>query len=267
MLEQGIPANQNRRALAKTREMKTSTYIKTAFFKARFHVLLFLLILPFTTFSQQLKITDFIIFGGSGQCSGSTVCGVELGPTLNITGGAVGSYRLVKSTGGITLNGSIFSEGIVQLTNGNTIKGRITAKNISGLSGTTLSVGSNANITGNIDVNGNIVISGGTVSGKVTHPTGTTYSGPAPAGGNITGPPSLPGMPTLPEVTSFDPAGTTDITSIRPLLLVVIAILFLAVTRLLRFQVLVFTYSTPLKTPGMLTLSFLILRIVLIRIF
>ena len=63
------------------------------------------------------------------------------------------------------------------------------------MGGTILSIGPSATLAENIDVNGNIVIEAGTVSGKVTHPVGTSYSGPTPAGGNIIGVPQLPILP------------------------------------------------------------------------
>lgn len=66
-------------------------------------------------------------------------------------------------------------------------------------------------------MNGNVVVSGGTVSGRVTHPTGTTYTGPAPAGGNIVGVPAIPTLPALPVITTFPAAGTTNITTTQTL--------------------------------------------------
>lgn len=168
--------------------------------------------------AQQLPITDFVLFGGNGTCPGTGQtppqlpgCGVQLGSSTNIQGGAIGSFRLVKSTGNTTLNTNIHSGGTVQLANSNTVTGKITAANNAGLGGTILSVGSSANLGGNIDVNGNIVIGGGTVTGKVTHPSGTTYSGPAPAGGNITGPLSLPILPAMPAINTFPTIPTNAI--------------------------------------------------------
>ena len=51
------------------------------------------------------------------------------------------------------------------------------------------------------------------VSGKVTHPAGTTYTGPLPGGGNITGTPALPVLPAMPAITSFPAFGSTNITA------------------------------------------------------
>jgi hypothetical protein len=86
----------------------------------------------------------------------------------------VGSYKLVQTTGKVSVTSNIFSGGIVNLANGNTIGGKITAANNPVSAGTILNVGSSAQLNGNIDVQGNIVVSGGTVVGKVTHPSATT---------------------------------------------------------------------------------------------
>ena len=155
--------------------------------------------------AQQLKISDFVLFGGKA--------GVEISSSTNIQGGAIGSDTIVKTTGNSTLNTNIYSGGTVQLNNSNIVTGKITAANSKALTGTILSVGSSANIGGNIDINGNIVIGGGIVSGKVTHPAGTTYNGPIPVGGNIIGIPTLPVLPVMPTITIFPSAGSANITS------------------------------------------------------
>ncbi|MFM2326370.1 MAG: hypothetical protein RIR31_572, partial [Bacteroidota bacterium] len=159
----------------------------------------------------QTTISNFVIFGGTssvlpGQTAPSSPgYAVQLGSSSNIQGGAVGSYKLIKSTGSSTINANVYSGGIIQLANSNIVSGKLSAANSASQSGTILSVGSSTNISGNIDVKGNIVIGGGTVSGKVTHPAGTTYSGPAPAGGNITGTPTLAVLPAMPAITNFPP--------------------------------------------------------------
>jgi hypothetical protein len=168
----------------------------------------------------QLKITDFVLFGGRGTIpQGTTLttpvapgyC-VQLGSSSNIISGAVGSYTLIKSTGNTIIGGSIYSGGTINLTNNNNVGGSITAANGSKLSGTIFQMGSNASIKGNVDINGNITIGSGTVQGKVTHSAGTTYSGPIPAGGNISGTPALPVLPQMPPITTFT-GGTLSITT------------------------------------------------------
>jgi Subtilase family/Secretion system C-terminal sorting domain/MBG domain (YGX type) len=167
--------------------------------------------------AQQLTISDFAMFSGNGG-AGTTVpsspgYGVQIGSSITINGGSVGSYTLVQTTGNAAINANIYSGGKVSITNSNIVSGKIAAANSGALSGTILSVGSSATLGGNIDVNGNIVIGGGTVSGTVTHPPGTTYSGPAPAGGNVIGAPTLPTLPALPAITNFPAAGVTNITT------------------------------------------------------
>ena len=167
--------------------------------------------------AQVLQITDFVMFAGNGGPGttnpGPSGYGVIMGSSSTITGGSVGSYEKVQTTGGTSFYSNIYSGGTVDLTNGNTVTGRITAANSAGASGTILSVGSNSVLSGNIDINGNIVVQGGTVSGIVTHPLGTTYSGPAIGANDHVGTPSLPTLPALPPVTVFPPAGATNITT------------------------------------------------------
>ena len=66
----------------------------------------FVLLLIAGTASAQLNIRDFVLFGGNGNCpsSGQTTplfpgCGVQIGTSGSVTGGKIGSYSLVKTTG------------------------------------------------------------------------------------------------------------------------------------------------------------------------
>lgn len=172
-----------------------------------------------TLFAQQTQITDYVIFGGK-QAQGQTApaapgYGVQLGSSTNIQGGLIGSYYLFKTTGNGTFGTNIFSGGIIQLANSNVVNGRLAARNDSSLGGTIISVGSSTNISGNIDAKGNIVVVGGTVSGRVTHPFGTTYSGPVPGGGDSIGTPNLPTLPVMPVIRTFSDTlpGSPNITN------------------------------------------------------
>ena len=158
---------------------------------------------------QQLKISDFTLFGGPNG-TGTTL----IGSSITINNGAVGGTKLVQTTGNATINAHIHSGDKVIITNSNVIKGKITAANSSGSAGNILSVGSSASITGNIDVNGNINIGGGSVTGIVTLPAGKTYVGPAPSGGTVFGTPAIPILPVMPAERSFPAAGTTLATNI-----------------------------------------------------
>ncbi|HMG93503.1 MAG TPA: polymer-forming cytoskeletal protein, partial [Chryseolinea sp.] len=156
---------------------------------------------------EQLEMSRFVIFSGVGL-QGSTVptgpgYGVQLGSSANIVGGSIGSLKLVKTTGNANVTGNIFSKGTIVLANGAKVTGRLAASNLPKVGGTILSAGSNANFGGNIDVNGNIVIGGGIVAGKVTHPDGTTYVGPAPGLGEFKLLPTLPDYPGLPHIATF----------------------------------------------------------------
>src|SRR5215831_15710 len=122
------------------------------------------IIAPFFLSAQQLKITDFVIFAGNGNCA---TCTVSIGPTSSVTGGSIGSSKLVQTIGSSNIiSSNIYSAGTAILTTNNKVTGRITAANSASLGGTILSVGTGAQLLGNIDVNGNIVVAGGTVSGK-----------------------------------------------------------------------------------------------------
>jgi Subtilase family. len=171
--------------------------------------------------AQQLKIYDFALFAGNGgpgtSAAPSPGYGVQIGSSITINGGSVGSYKLVQSTGNASINANIYSGGTVSITNSNIVNGNIAARNSDSLTGPIISFGSSAQITGNMDGNGNIVVGGGFVNGTVTHPTGTTYSGPVPTGGNIIGTPNLPTLPTLPAITSFPAAGATNVSSTQTL--------------------------------------------------
>ncbi|HOS48933.1 MAG TPA: S8 family serine peptidase, partial [Bacteroidia bacterium] len=168
----------------------------------------------------QLAITNYVLFSGNGTVPGATSSvpaspgyAVQLFSSTTINGGWIGSNVLVKSTGSSTMTGSIRSGGTVVLANSNTIGGGIVANNNGLQTGTSISVGSSAKISGNINANGNIVVSRGKVFGSVTHPTGTTYTGPTPSLGNIIGTPTLPAIPSLPTPAVFPSAGATNITT------------------------------------------------------
>lgn len=189
--------------------------------------LLFLFLLPAAVvIAQQVpqpKMSDFVLFSGAGG-PGTATCyspgyAVQIGSGSTVSGGTIGSLKLIYTTGPVTVTGNVFSNGTIVLANSNVVKGNIAASNAFSASGTILSVGNNANLglsTANtIDVKGKIVVAGGTVKSKVTHPAGTTYTGPAPAGGNITGTPVLPTFPALPPVTPFPAYSNTDITSTK----------------------------------------------------
>lgn len=156
----------------------------------------------------QLTLDSFVMFSGPNG-TGTTL----IGSSITINGGSVGARKLVQTTGNATINANIYSGDKVVITNSNIINGRITAANSSASTGNILTVGSSTSISGNIDVNGNVVIGGGTVSGTVTVPVGSTYSGPAPAGGTVFGPPSLPALPVMPDPTPF-PAMTPGLPNI-----------------------------------------------------
>jgi len=170
---------------------------------------------------QQLQMSDFVLFGGSGDCPDGQGqipppdpgCAVQIGSNSTVTNGAIGSYSLVKTLAVVNVSANIHSDGSVIISDWNTINGNITAANSVGAGDAILQAGKLSTLNGNLDINGDITIESGSVGGIVTHPAGTIYSGPVPVGGEIIGAPSLPILPQLPTITSFPPAGNTDITS------------------------------------------------------
>jgi hypothetical protein len=175
--------------------------------KGCLRVIIYFLLLcmaPQIAAAQQLKIADFVLFGGAPGQGG----GVILNSSTNVNSGAIGSYTNIQSTGNSAMGGNLHSGGTINLTNSNTIGGNITVANSAAVTALALQVGSSAAISGNIDVKGNTLIGGGTVRGIVTHPAGTTYSGPVPLGGNVIGVPVIPTLPPMPAINPFPAAGT-----------------------------------------------------------
>src|SRR6476660_2226265 len=86
---------------------------------------------------------------------------LEISSSTTVTGGAIASKSLIRTTGNSILSTKIQSGGRLELNNGNTVDSVITVANTQQLSGTIMQVGSNAVLKNKIDVKGNIVISGG----------------------------------------------------------------------------------------------------------
>ncbi|GAC1573541.1 MAG: hypothetical protein NVS3B23_09700 [Candidatus Saccharimonadales bacterium] len=183
-------------------------------------------ILPMFAISQQLKITDFVILGGNGNCpvnlrqndddNDNVGCSVLFGNGSIILGGYVGSSKLIKADESFYLRGNLFSVGTLSLDESANIKGRISVANAGNSKENILSISRNANITGDIDVLGNILIGRNSVlNGKITHPTGTLYTGPTPLrpGGVYIGTPSMPMLPSMPIVNNLAPSTSINITT------------------------------------------------------
>ena len=170
--------------------------------------------------SQQLSIRDFVLFGGGPNCpvpsqvnSNFPGCGVQIGTSGTVLGGKIGSYKLVKSTGTASFTADIHSAQKIELGNSNTVVGNIFAGTQTPSSNLLFQAGSNFSISQNVYVNGHSSVGGGSLSGFLVHPSGTTYTGPVPAGGEITGTPTIPNMPALPAVTVFPAAGSSTVST------------------------------------------------------
>ena len=137
-------------------------------FKSSILALLVLLLHSYNGNSQQLQMTDFVLFGGNGTLTGCTNpsspgAAVQIGSSASIQGGSIGSYTLIKTTGSALITGNIHSGKTIVLANSNQVNGKISAANSSNSSSTILSVGSSALLKDSINVKGSIVVSGGTV--------------------------------------------------------------------------------------------------------
>ena len=115
--------------------------------------------LPFFSQAQQLKMYDFVLFGGNGNCPSAPGqrapvdpgCAVVLGSANNISGdGVLGSYTLIQSTGTNHIIGNLHSGGKIILAGNNVITGRVTAANASAFTGAILKAGDATNISGDI---------------------------------------------------------------------------------------------------------------------
>src|SRR6478735_9261589 len=167
-----------------------------------FKALLPLCFIAFKVNAQQLKISDFVLFGGQSTTSATGITtpaspgfAVNIASSATITNGRIGSNNLIRSTGNSTLSCSLNSSGTINLANGTKVNGSITAQNQNNATGNILQMGSNAYVQNNIDVNGSIYISTGTVGGNVTHPLGTSYLGPKPGGAEYKKTPTIPTLP------------------------------------------------------------------------
>src|SRR5689334_24696069 len=103
--------------------------------------------------AQQLKITDFVLFGGQNATSAPGVTtppapgfAVNIASSATITNGRIGSYNLIKSTGKPTLSCSLNSGGTISLGNISLIYGNITAQNNNNATGNVLQTGANTYI-------------------------------------------------------------------------------------------------------------------------
>ncbi|MBA2746522.1 MAG: hypothetical protein H0U44_09885, partial [Flavisolibacter sp.] len=167
------------------------------------------LLLPLTGYSQNLPISDFVMFAGNGTVPGATSSvppapgyGVLISSSTSIPAGSIGGYVLVKTTG-TTTTGSIHSGRVVELSNNATVNGRIAIGNASNLpaSVNVLTAGSGLIVSGNIDSRGSVNIpSGSSVAGTKTILPGFNYSGPGTA---IFATPDVPTLPSLPTPVVF----------------------------------------------------------------
>ena len=150
---------------------------------------------PFVSQAQNLKTTDFIMYGNKVQIatSSSVLAGAV---------GAKGAKSLILTTGNVTFGGGLFSDSAIVLNNNNTVNGVVKAKNgVAPVSVTAISTGSSAILKDSVVARGGINIKSGTV--KLTLlPTTSPYVGPIAAVRKDDVSPWLPVMPPMPTTMS-----------------------------------------------------------------
>ncbi len=167
--------------------------------------------------AQNLKLTDFAIWGGGASPNPyNSAQGVLINNT-SIIEGNIGSNHLIDIKNNFTLKGNIYSGNRVILNDFAKITGNIFANKLGTNLSPTVSANNNTTITGNLTANGKITIASGNVTGTVAvpAPANTNYSGPVPSGAVVTTF-TLPTLPSMPNNTPFDnQAGTVNITTTR----------------------------------------------------
>src|SRR4029078_12002365 len=167
-----------------------------------FLFLVLISVAPFFSNAQNLKTTDFIMYGKK----------VQIATSSSVSAGAVGAKSLLLTTGNVTFGGGLFSDSAIVLNNNNTVNGLVKANNSGGslTTGTAISTGSSAVLKDSVVAKGGINIKGGSVKVAVL-PTTSTYSGPNPfVKTDVSS--LLPVMPSMPTTMSTGNAGSRNIT-------------------------------------------------------
>ena len=100
-------------------------------------------ILPLLSVAQQLKITDFAVFGGNANCPtgpGQKApalpgCGVVFGSKVVITSGSVGGFGLMQADEKANITANLFFGGNIKLGEKAITKGRIANINTNSFKG------------------------------------------------------------------------------------------------------------------------------------
>ncbi len=165
--------------------------------------------------AQNLKITDFAIWGGGAIPNPyNSAQGVFINNNANIQGN-IGSNHLININNNFNLTGNIYSGNRVIFADFAKITGNIFANKIGSSPSPTISGNNSDTITGNLIANGKISLLSGKIIGQVAvpAPANTNYTGPVPSGGVVTTF-TLPTMPIMPTNTPFDNrVGTTNLTT------------------------------------------------------
>lgn len=165
------------------------------------------------SFGQSGDLSNYIILAGNSSCNSPTDCGVSIGPNNLINTGIIGSYSGITTQGNLSHGGELYSSTVLNLGGGNAIDGDIWASNLNLNSGSVISAGSGSSFDGNVIASGDINIGGGTISGQVIHPSGTSYIGPVPQGGEVLANYNFNPLPAFPAITTFPAAGNGKISS------------------------------------------------------
>src|SRR4249919_619341 len=170
-----------------------------------FLFLVLISVAPFVSKAQNLKTTDFVLYGKN----------VQISTTCNVVKGSVGALSLIQTTGSVSFGGSLYSDSAILLDKNNTVAGVTKANNsrASITTGTPIWVGMGASLKDSVVANGNIFIKNGSVK-QVFLPTVATYTGPNPTLGKVaTNSLVLPVMPPMPATIPINNVGSGSITT------------------------------------------------------
>src|SRR6476620_10084105 len=117
------------------------THVHCTIFKGCFIVLTSLLFNNLVA-QQQSPVRPYVLYSNDK---------LEISSSTTVTGGAIASKSLIKTTGNSVISAKIQSGGRLELNNGNTVDSTITVANTQQLSGTIMQVGSNAVLKNKID--------------------------------------------------------------------------------------------------------------------
>jgi hypothetical protein len=169
---------------------------------------------------QNVKISDFSLFAGSSDLFNSdpAVYGITFFSVGKVYSGDVGSRGLIQLDFNNQISGNVYSNHRIKFGDNDQITGNVIANNFTNSQLPALESGNLANYPNtykNLAIQGDIVLpANAIITGQISHPAGSSYTGPTPQQGRFTGSFGDVPMPVMPGTTSFNPGGVTINTTI-----------------------------------------------------